>query len=182
MQLAFLRPQTSIGHAIAAVTRSRFCHVEMVFSDGASFSSSDLPVTLPDGRKLPDGVHLWPSHLSYDPDPTHWVLGNFECPPEHEAIMRQWAEKTFAEGHRYDFLDLLAGQPLHLPVQDPEAYVCSESVCEAAHQVPGPRRGWLGRTWQRWFGGPKFVPVYFTKLDPPTTSPHDLAVAVGVET
>ena len=114
-----------------------YSHVEMVFSDGMSFSSSAFDsVDLPDGRTLKNGVRI--KQIDYAHHPDRWRLVPLPfVSPKDERAMREWAEKTWAEGHGYDF-NGVSRFVLPWMREHPEKYFCSE-VCATAMEHAGFR-------------------------------------------
>ena len=99
---------------ISVATESRYCHVEIRFSDGMCFSSS-----FPDG-----GTRL----KKLDVEPTQWDVLTIPTTPEQEAIVRDWCKTQV--GLPYDMLGMLC---IFLPgdVHTPGAWYCS-NVCATA--------------------------------------------------
>jgi hypothetical protein len=123
MKLAFYRAIAGglLDWLIAMRHWGKYSHVELVFSDGLSFSSS-----IRDG-----GVRF--KRIEYKPD--RWDFLDLPITAPEEYIVRRWAEDQLGKG--YDKPGILAYiNPLRK--QDPNRYYCSEICCEALQQI-----GWF---------------------------------------
>jgi hypothetical protein len=118
MKLAFKRSSGFIGKAIDRLSgRDGFSHVELVFSDGRSFSSTSL-----DKEK---GVRF--KDIAYS-HPKEWVNVQLFPPFGAEAKIREMAESLIPAP--YDTRGVLR---FIIPwmKEHPKAYFCSEAVITA---------------------------------------------------
>ena len=116
MTLAFYRAEhgSLIDKIIDWTTGNRgFCHVELVFSDGRSFSS-----------RAGEGVGFKDINYDSQKEAGKWKIITFDVTPEQEAIMMAFAKSKV--GKKYDYLGAI-GVVLHNP-DDPGHYFCSEIV------------------------------------------------------
>lgn len=97
-----------------------YSHVELVFSDGMSFSSSPR-----DG-----GVRF--KAIEFNPD--RWVFFRLRYTPKHEAIIRARARSI--EGAEYDWLGIFCHQLLPVGVQNDSKWWCSEAIQWALYEFP----------------------------------------------
>ena len=96
---------------IAFVSRGNYSHVELVFSDGISFSSSNR-----------DGGTRF-KYIDYNKD--NWDIFDLNISPEDEGKMRLLALRLTDK--EYDLIGALTS-PLKLCLQNKDKYFCSE-VC-----------------------------------------------------
>lgn len=121
MRLAFYSPQ-HMGDAeriIAFCTHSHRVHVELLFTDGATFSSK-----MPHGVRYTDGAWL-------KPDNPDWDI--VDLGPLDEFGIRRWTDLQV--GKSYDFKGLLDFLLDHKGTPD-DQWFCSE-LCTAALQQVG---------------------------------------------
>lgn len=109
-----------------------FSHVELLFSNGESFSSTarDPSVDL-SGRVKPDGTRF--KFIDYTKHPDRWRLLTLAATDDSEESIRQWCLKTLDA--RYDFWGV-ARFVMPFLGQSTDKYFCSEVVTEAL-QVAG---------------------------------------------
>lgn len=117
MKIAFYRARfgTATDWAVAAATFGPYSHCELVFSDGACFSSSAR-----DG-----GVRFKNILLG-----GHWVVIMLPMLRVMEDSVRLWSEACVGAG--YDWRGMF-GAAVHLPGGDAKRWFCSE-ICIAALQ------------------------------------------------
>jgi hypothetical protein len=101
MQLAFKRASGIIGTLIDWFSgRDGFCHVELVFSDGVSFSSTTMD---PDDGD--NGTRL--KRIAYN-HPEEWDFIELPMiPPADERVIRLYAELLARENAGYDYRGVL---------------------------------------------------------------------------
>lgn len=109
----FSNPDAELfDRAVCIWTRSRFSHVEMVFSDGMSFSSSPR-----------DGGCRF-KEIDYN-KPSHWVLFPIPWITEYdEQEIRAFCINQ--DGTKYDWTGIFLSQVLPLNIQEPNRWFCSE--------------------------------------------------------
>jgi hypothetical protein len=101
-----------------------YSHVELVFSDGRSFSSHPI-----------GGVKF----TNFEPAADAWAFAELPAAEESdEPTIRAWADQCAAEGHAYDFGAIAHFVDPLIP-ENPNDFMCSE-VCITALQSAG----WLG--------------------------------------
>ena len=96
-------------------TAGRFCHVELIFSDGMSFSSQEKADS--DGSNY--GVRFKKIEYSH---PERWMFLRF--PIKNESKIRK--EASLLIGNKYDWLGILLYQFLPFGKENPKAWYCSE--------------------------------------------------------
>lgn len=121
MRLAFYK---GTGHdpvdlAICARTNGIYCHVELLFSDGSTFSS-----TAATGTRFTK-----PGSIDFS---EHWTI--VDLGPTDEAKVREWCEK--AAGVHYGFIGI-ACFLADLPDWDGKHPFCSQVCVEALQQTIG---------------------------------------------
>jgi hypothetical protein len=94
-------------------TMGQYSHVELVFSDGVSFSSSQW-----DG-----GVRFKKINYSHK---ERWGFIELEIAEEKEQELREKCEKLV--GKKYDWLGIMFDQFIPLNTQDSDRWWCSEIV------------------------------------------------------
>jgi hypothetical protein len=113
-----------IDSLIAWFGRSNVCHVELVFSDGVSFSS-----TMSDGGF--DGVRC--TVIDYAADPQRWILVDLpEITESQERLVRRRAERIC--GAAYDKRGVKSFV-LRWVKQAVDAWFCSEAVVYALQAI-----------------------------------------------
>jgi hypothetical protein len=97
MKLAFKRASGFLGTLIDLFSgRDGFCHVELVFSDGISFSSTTM-----DPDEGDNGTRL--KRIAYN-HPEEWDFIELPMiPPEDEREIRAYAEQLARENKGYDY-------------------------------------------------------------------------------
>ena len=129
LRLAFYKdPGSFINWAIRLVTRSKYSHVELVFSDGISISSSNR-----DG-----GVRS--KQIDYSDG--KWDLIDLPKYSPYERAIRVWAEKQIGRGYDWPGVFGFIFKDIHA---DDTKMFCSEFCAralgldkdEAAHTSPG---------------------------------------------
>lgn len=121
LQLAFYKGS---GNWFDKITRWRtagdFTHVELVFSDGVSFSSSQWD----GGTRFKDIVYT---------DKEKWVM--VRVPGVNEVLIRKWCETQV--GKKYDWKGLLKLMASgNAADKNPEDWYCS-NICRAACTIEG---------------------------------------------
>ena len=99
---------------IALVTRGRFSHVELQFSDGVCFSSSPRD----GGTRLKTIVV----------DPLHWVTVPVTCTTAQETKAMEWCEKNVGKG--YDYLGVV-GLGIGVRVENRPRMFCVDATIDA---------------------------------------------------
>jgi hypothetical protein len=131
VRLAFKRAQYSglTGRLIDLLSGGDgFCHVELIFSDGLSFSSTTM-----DGK--PEGVRFKQINYSH---PERWdIIDLPQITPELEAKGRAYAETLV--GQPYDRFGV-ARFVLPFMRQHATAWFCNEVVIDVGHVM----EQWLG--------------------------------------
>ena len=106
-------------------TKSPYSHCELVFSDGAMFSSH-----LADHGTR----YLGPRILS----PNRWDILSIPMSADSEAMIRKWCDGELY--CRYDWKGIFFSQLLRFQREHPEKWFCSE-ICTAALQHIGMLQG-----------------------------------------
>lgn len=122
MQVAFKKNITSFfGKLITVWTRGKYCHTELVFSDGSFFSSDESD----GGTRFLKG-------------PKKGIEYDYLIVPVHseiEALIKEFCERE--DGCKYDKKGIVFSFLLiPLGYQNEEAWFCSE-ICVAALQLAG---------------------------------------------
>ena len=136
MKLAFKRASGFVGNAINLLSGRRgFCHVELVFSDGMSFSSTTL-----DPGDGDDGVRF--KDIRYSGGVEKWAFHRLTVSEYAERAMRAAAEVL--EGAPYDKGGVLRFLFPWLK-EHPKRYFCSEvvvTVLQAGGVLPASVKPW----------------------------------------
>lgn len=129
MYLAFKKEATStFGKIIKAYTFSKYCHAELVFSDGMWFSAREFKGGTTFVKGPPENERF--SMYDFIPLP----IG-----PEAEARIRRWCAGEV--GCDYDVRGVVFSfLPIPIGWQSAEKWFCSE-ICCAALQIEGWFRG-----------------------------------------
>jgi uncharacterized protein YycO len=110
MEVCFYKAKGNLfNFAVRKITRSKYSHVELLFSDGVSISSS----------KRDGGVRK--KVIEYDVE--KWDRVKLDVGVKHEALVRAWAESQL--GKPYDTRALFGFLFYPIP-QDKKKYYCSE--------------------------------------------------------
>lgn len=140
MQIALYRARRDgkwLDNAINLFSGLRgFCHAELVFPDGKSFSSTAQDRSVDSkGRPKKDGTR-W-KFIDYGMHPDRWALVRIDVTEKQVETMRQFANSELDA--RYDFLGCVR---FVLPVAQSEArWFCSEVVV-ATLQSAGLYQHW----------------------------------------
>lgn len=123
MQLAFKQNGTGfVSWMIRRRTNGKFSHVELVFSDGLSFSAHEFE----------GGTRF--KRIKYEAEPNFWELVPVRgIDSEQEAHIRLWCEEQTGKG--YDFRGIIRFF-LGMKRDTNNTWYCSE-VCLAALKVAG---------------------------------------------
>ena len=147
-----------------ATGRKGYCHTELVFADGSSFSSlADESSVDSKGNKKQDGTRFTiPGQIDFTDAQTWTVVGVPGVSEAQESLIKIWCSQQLDA--RYDWWGVMACGHVPLAREHPDDWFCSE-VCTAA----------LETVMQPTLVDPS-VPKF---IIPWQTSPNDMAVYFG---
>lgn len=118
MQLAFKKADGNFfSRAIGLLTGGKFCHVELVFSDGMSWSSN-----YPEGVRFIVQMYGIPG----------WTMLPVPCTKREEETVRQWCSTKVGTPYDLRGVVLFKNPVIH---EDEAKFFCDEACITALQQI-----------------------------------------------
>jgi hypothetical protein len=124
MKLAFKKASGLFGNLINIWTGlNGFDHVELVFNNGMSFSSTY------------SGVRF--AKIKYEDYPNDFIIVDIDCKELFNLTEKEvWDRCTQIAGSKYDGKGIMLYEFLPFRIEDPKSFYCSESVAYAIDFKP----------------------------------------------